>query len=66
MCWGVMYLNVVTASQQRSSLPVLADNITALEWIHAKDAGDGNRGGDNEEEGHDSESLDPLYGNNDG
>jgi len=62
----VMYLHALATSQQWSSLSVLANNVTALEWVLAENAWSGNSNGDDEEESHDCESLDPLYGNNDG
>lgn len=62
----VRHLSVITAGQQWSSLSVLVHDIATLEWILAKDAWHGNSDGDHEEESHDGERLDPLYGNDDG
>lgn len=46
--------------QQRLPLPVFADNSTALERILSNHAGDTDQDGQNEQDGHDDESEDPL------
>jgi len=45
---------------------VTADNLAALEWFLAKDAWNTNGHGDDEEQGANSESFDPLNGDDDG
>jgi hypothetical protein len=51
--------------QQRSSLAVLVDDLSTLEWISANDTGSCNGKGNNKEQSADCECLDPLDCNND-
>jgi hypothetical protein len=62
-CWCLY--SVITAGQQRGSLPLFTDNIATLERIFAEDTGDSNGKRGEEEEGQDCEGFNPLGGDDD-